>query len=114
MSAKWGIGILAVLIIAGCASQAKTGGASGTAAATAQGFGGDVTVTVTMENGKITRVEADGPNETQGIGSRAITMLPQRMVEQNTVAVDALSGATMTSQGLLEAAKEAAAKINAP
>ena len=83
------------------------------ASASADGFGGTVTVTITMEKGKIVKAEASGPNETQGIGSRAVEILPGKMVEQNSVQVDALSGATMSSNGILQAAREAVEKISA-
>ena len=109
--------LTSLLVFGGCASQGGAGqgggkGKSGTATASAPGFFGDVTVTVTMENGKIVKVEADGPNETQGIGSRAIMMLPDQMVQKNSVEVDGVSGASMTSDGIKEAARAAVAEIN--
>ena len=48
---------------------------------TGKGFGGEITVTVTTEDGKITKVEAVGEKETQGIGSNAIEQLPAKIVE---------------------------------
>lgn len=86
-----------------------------TGTGTAKGFGGDVTVTLTVTDGVITGVTAEGANETAGIGSVAIEKLPAAMVEGNTVNVDAISGATLTSNGVLEAAKAAltAAGLNA-
>lgn len=86
-----------------------------TGTGTAKGFAGDVTVTLTVTDGVITGATAEGANETAGIGSVAIEKLPAAMVEGNTVNVDALSGATLTSNGLLEAAKAAltAAGLNA-
>jgi fumarate reductase flavoprotein subunit len=112
MKAKWFLCMLITLLVVSCATQGKASGVSGTASASADGFGGTITVTVIMENGKITNVEADGPDETQGIGSRALMMLPARMVENNSVEVDILSGASISSQGIINAAREAAAKIN--
>ena len=106
-------GFLAFLLVfAGCASGGGAGGASGTATATGEGFFGDITVTVTLERGKITAVTADGPNETAGIGSRALMMLPDQMVRQNKADVDVLSGATMTSNGIIQGAKAAIAEIS--
>lgn len=86
-----------------------------TGTGTAKGFAGDVTVTLTVTDGVITGATAEGANETAGIGSVAIEKLPAAMVEGNTVNVDAISGATLTSNGLLEAAKAAltAAGLNA-
>lgn len=85
-----------------------------TGTGTAKGFAGDVTVTVTLTDGVITDVKAEGPNETDGIGSKAIESLPAAMVAGNTWNVDTMSGATLTSNGLIEATKAAltAAGVN--
>jgi fumarate reductase flavoprotein subunit len=112
----------AVLVIAACAT---TGGAasgasgatttasgpSGTATAVAQGFGGEVTVTVTLENGVITEVTAEGPGETPGIGSEAIAQLPNAIKAANSADVDGISGATFSSNAVITAAKDAIAQI---
>ncbi len=78
--------------------------------ATAKGFGGDVTVTLTVEDGKLTDVKAEGPDETAGIGSMAIEQLPGAMVERNSVEVDAVASATVTSTAVLAAAADALAQ----
>ena len=78
--------------------------------ATAKGFGGDVTVTLTIEDGKLTAVTAEGLNETDGIGSKAIEQLPATMVAKNSVEVDAYASATVTSNAVLTAAAEALAQ----
>ena len=70
---------------------------------TAKGFGGDVTVTITLENGVITSVVAEGKGETEGIGSKAIESLPAMWVEKNSI-YDTLTGATVTSTAMQEAA----------
>jgi fumarate reductase flavoprotein subunit len=109
--------IAAVLLIAGALltvscgtdSGARTNG--GTATAVASGFGGDVSVTVTVQQGKIVEVKAEGPNETEGIGSNAITKMPPAMVAANSVKVDGVSGATSTSQAILLAASRAYAAV---
>ena len=74
---------------------------------TAKGFGGDVTVTLTIENGVITAAKAEGANETPGVGTPALEKLPAAMVAGNTVNVDVVAGATWTSKGVIEAAKAA-------
>jgi fumarate reductase flavoprotein subunit len=101
---------LAAFLISGCKTQGGTG--SGTASASAQGFGGVITVTVTIEQGKITLVEAEGPNETPGIGSRALELLPSAMVQNNSPDVEVVSGASISSQAIIAAANEAIGKIN--
>lgn len=78
-----------------------------TFSATAKGFGGDVTVTVDVEDGKIVAVTAEGPNETQGVGSRAIEMLPDAIVAAQSADIDSVAGASFSSKAVLTAASEA-------
>ena len=78
-----------------------------TVTGTAKGFGGDVTVTLTVENGVITAAKAVGADETPAIAGAALEQLPAAMVAGNTVNVDTFSGATYTSEGILAAAKNA-------
>ena len=83
----------------GACAQTETG--------TAQGFGGEVRVTLTVEDGVITAASASGENETLNIGSAAVEQLPGKMMEHNSVAVDGVAGATITSGALLSAAQSA-------
>lgn len=90
------------------ACSSSTGsGVSGEFTGTAKGLGGDVTVTLTLKDSVITDVKAEGKDETEGIGSKAIEQLPSEMVEGNTINVDGVSGATVTSDAIKEAAKAA-------
>ena len=81
---------------------------------TGKGMMGDVTVRVTMADGKIATVEVLEQNETVGIGDKAIEALPGRFVGCATAeeidAVDAVAGATITSGALREAVKAALAQ----
>ncbi|HCX65902.1 MAG TPA: flavocytochrome C [Eubacteriaceae bacterium] len=76
---------------------------------TVKGYGGEVTVTVALSGEDITRVEAEGPKETEGIGSRAIEELPEAIAEKNSTDVEGVSGATVTS-GAIKLGVEAALK----
>ncbi len=91
----------------GSASSEESTGVSGTYTGEAQGLGGTVTVTLTLEDSVITDVTAEGPNETEGIGSKAIDTIPGEIVESGSIAVDTVSGATVTSNAILEAAAAA-------
>ena len=96
----------AMLLVTVPAALAETG------TGTAKGFGGDVTVTVTVEDGVITAVEAAGDSETDGIGKNIIAEWPQVMVDNNGI-VDTYTGATfagITRAGFIEAAKAALAE----
>ena len=75
--------------------------------AESKGIGGKVPVTVTIEGGKITKVEVGDNSETQGIGSKAIEQLPDLIVEANgTDGVDAVSGASVTSKAIFTAVND--------
>ena len=94
----------------GCGSKpaSTTGaGATGDFTGTAKGFGGDVTVTLTLTDGKITGCTAEGADETEGVGSKAIEQLPGEIAESGSIAVDGVSGATVTSTAIKEAAAAA-------
>ena len=97
------------------ASTSGEGGVSGDFTGTAKGFGGDVTVTLTLTDGKITGCTAEGADETQGVGSKAIEQLPAAIAESGSIAVDGVSTATITSNAIKEAAAAAltAAGLNA-
>lgn len=75
--------------------------------ASSRGFGGDVEVTISVSEGKIVDVSVSGPNETAGIGSNAVERLPGEIVAAQSWEVEAVSGATMTSMAIREAAKAA-------
>ena len=76
--------------------------------ASGKGIGGEVPVTVTIKNGKISEVTVGDNSETQGIGTKAIEQLPDAIVKANgTEGVDAVSGATVTSKAIFTAVDEA-------
>lgn len=81
-----------------------------TYSASAKGFGGDVTVTVTVEDGKITAAEAAGISETPALGGAAMPQLCEAIVANQTPYVDTVSGATLTSNAVTEAAAAALAQ----
>ena len=93
------------------AEEEKAAGLTGTAEATAQGVEETVTVKLSLEDGVITAVEASTDKEEETVGRMALEELPQAMVEQNTVNVDAVTGATGTSNAVIGAAIDAYLEI---
>ena len=89
------------------ASTSSDAGVSGDFTATAKGFGGDVSVTLTLTDGAITGCTAEGKDETEGVGSQAIAKMPGEIAESGSIAVDGVSGATATSTAIKEAAAAA-------
>ena len=108
--------VLASLLLAGAmfltacggsaSSTSAAGGVSGSFTGTAKGMG-EVSVTLTLTDNVITDCTAKGDEETPGIGSAVIEQFPGEVVEGNTINLDSISGATITSNAFVEAAKAA-------
>ena len=79
----------------------------GTYTGSSKGFGGDVDVTVTVSENSIDALTIDGSHETENIGSFAVDMLDDRILEAQTPNVDALTGATVTSNAVFRALNQA-------
>ena len=78
------------------------------ATVTVEGVGEHVTVTLTMEDDRIKSVEASSDNtEADERGKEALSLIAEAMVENNTLNVDAISGATCTSNAVIAGAIEA-------
>ena len=75
----------------------------GTYSAQAQGMG-TVTVTMTFSESAITDVVLDMPNETPSIGQAAAEELKARLMNGQAAEIDAVSGATITSNAVAKAA----------
>ena len=104
--------LLSLLMILSCASVAFADGQdSVSATAEAQGLDETVTVTVTVSDNIITDVTAETDKAETTVGAQAIEKLPAAMVENNSVRVDAISGATATSNAVLAAAADAYLQI---
>ena len=108
--------VLASLLLAGAmfltacggsaSSTSAASGVSGSFTGTAKGMG-EVSVTLTLTDNVITDCTAKGDEETSGIGSVVIEQFPGEVVEGNTINLDSISGATITSNAFVEAAKAA-------
>ena len=103
MMKKWVSCLLSLALVLSGAVALAEGFAAGTYTGTAQGFGGDVTATVTLSETEITDIQVIGDQETDGLGSVAIEQLPPKMLEVQSPNVDAMSGATVTSNAIIEA-----------
>ena len=75
----------------------------GTYTGEGQGFGGLIKVEVTLSTDKIERVTVIEHKESEGIGSKAVDTLPDAIVAAQSVQVDAVGGASLSSAGINEA-----------
>ena len=92
-----------------CVSLAACGGSSSTAAGvtktgSAEGFGGAVTATLTVDaNGTVTDCKLEGAQETESIGGAALEELSKQVVAVNGPAIDGVAGATVTTKAVRKA-----------
>ena len=81
--------------------------ASGPLTGTADGFMGPITVEVTMDGDTITGVTVVSNSETPSIAGNALEQIPEAIVAANSADVDIVAGATFTSNGIINAVKNA-------
>ncbi len=84
-----------------------TNGKNQTLTGKAEGYGGEVSVTVEVNGDDIVSVKAVGDKETDGVGSKAIEQLPAKIEAADSTDVEAVSGATVTSNAIKEAVDKA-------
>ena len=96
--------VLVATMLVGCGGAPKY--TDGTYEGEAEGMY-PLKVSVVVKDGKISDVKVIEHTETEGIGTLAIDQLPAAIVEKNSTDVDAVSGATLTSNGIKEAVNKA-------
>ena len=77
----------------------------GTYEAAAQGFHGDVKLSVTVDAEKITAIDILEHSETEGIGAAALPKLVEAVLANQTIGVDSVAGATVTSEAFKAASR---------
>ncbi len=92
--------LLAVFAVSAVAEPATVTGS-------ALGMESVVTATITMENGEITAVELDVSGETSGIGDVTGDVLAQQVLDAQGAEIDGVSGATVTSDAVRAAVRNA-------
>jgi fumarate reductase flavoprotein subunit len=76
---------------------------AGTYTATADGKDGPVTVQVTFSTAKIEQVVITKQTEMAGLGDKAVQSMADKIQKSQSLAVDVVTGATMSSQAVLDA-----------
>lgn len=100
--------LMMALSLSACTKEDETGiYTPGTYTGEAQGYGGSVKVTVTMDANTITDVKIEGNDETPTIGGAALETLAEQIKTSQNSEIDGVSGATMTSNAVKAALKQA-------
>ena len=119
--------LTAALLLSGCTAQPEASGqpsgsaspepsetgsvtavfTPGTYEGTGKGYGGDIKVSVTVDETTITDIEVVEQSETESVGGAALPTLVDKVLSAQSVNIDGVSGATYTSDGFLTAVREA-------
>lgn len=116
--------MVSLLLVSGCSNSASNEsqeaeeqeevveetGVSGTFTGEAKGNGGPVKVTVELKDSEIVSVTAEGNDETPGLGVPALEIVANAITAKNSTDVDVVSGATVTSNAVIEATVAALAE----
>ena len=80
---------------------------AGTYEATTTGHNAPITLAVTVTDSAIEKIDVTVENETIGVGKVALATMTERIVENQSLAVDTLTGATVTSYAVIRATTDA-------
>lgn len=85
----------------------------GTYQVTTVGHNGDLPMSVTLSEERIEAIDIDSSGETGGIADVVFTRIPSEIIEGQTLNVDAVSGASVTSNGVLDGVARAVRQAGA-
>lgn len=96
------------LSLMGCKDKDSDSVDGTTYTGTAQGYEGEVTVKVTVaKDGTINAIDVDAPDETKEVGGAAAPKVAKSIISNQSLAVDTVSGATITSNAVISATEAA-------
>ena len=106
--------LTSLLMFTGCTQSnddkpsSNTACKPGTYTGESTGYGdGKITATVTVDEDSIVEVKLEGENETDGIGIPVLETFGDKIVKAQSVDIDAVAGASTTSEGVLKAVSAA-------
>lgn len=101
------LSLVLVISLGGCSKNESSGIFSkpGTYSSTAKGINGDIVVTVEFDSERIKDIQIES-DETAAIGVSAMDKLKQQVLDNQSIAVDTVAGATISSTAFIEALKD--------
>ena len=97
--------LCAAALLAGTVSAAKKAQAQ-IYSKTISGHNAPMTVSVTVSNGKITDIDYSKNLETIGVGKKALETVAARIIDNQSLAVDVVTGASISSRSLIAAVRD--------
>ena len=105
LSAAVAMSLVVGVSLAACGGSSSSTAASATKTGSADGFGGAVTATLTVDaNGTVTDCKLEGAQETESIGGVAAPTLKDALMAAQSTEIDNISGATITTNAVKKAA----------
>ena len=93
LSAAVAMSLVVGVSLAACGGSSSSTAAGVTKTGSADGFGGAVTATLTVDaNGTVTDCKLEGAQETESIGGAALEELSKQVVAANGPAIDGVAG----------------------
>lgn len=102
-----GIGALATRQGVGIAKAEENDSGSATFTGIGEGRGGAIVVRVTVKDGLITNIETISENETPNVGTVPIEEFPSLIIKNQSLDIEAVAGATLSSAAYLAAVADA-------
>ena len=99
-----------LLSLASCKQTASNESTSYTS--TVIGMGGEIKVEVTFNKDTIQDIQILSDNETAGVGDKALELMRNKVLTAQSISVDTISGATISSTALLSAIKDTIKQAN--
>lgn len=109
---KLGLSALSLgMFLAGCATDDDTASETGSFTAgsyeaSAEGYGGTLTIETTFTDNEIEGIEILEMNETTGIGDAAIENLSSEVLDNQSLPIEVVSGATLSSEAFINALED--------
>ncbi len=81
--------------------------ADGTYSGSGRGYQGSIEVSVQVVGGRVDAIEVTSHSDTVGSGTRAMDTMIQNIISNQSLGIDAVTGATGSSQGIIQAVRNA-------
>lgn len=97
--------LLIMMLLVGCSSASAW--KDGTYIGTAEGVHGEIKLSVEVSSGEISKIDVVSHSETSGVSELAFEQMPQLIIDAQSLEVDTVAGATVSSEAILEAVGKA-------
>lgn len=98
------LSLFLLIALVGCSQTSESKWVDGQYEGSAEGLHGEVVMSVTVANGKITTIDVVSQSETEGISDLAFVEIPKEIIDEQSIEdVDTVTGATISSNAVIGA-----------